>query len=174
MRYINKILLVLSLALGQQIGMAQECNENIAPTTPDERFVDRGDGTVQDKHTGLIWMRCSLGQTWDGAACTADASVYKWQQALQAANGFTFAGSDAWRMPNVNELKSIVEGACYDPAINLKVFPVTPSSDFWTASSDAHPNHYGFSLSVSFHYGSVYYYGKDSYHHVRLVRPDSN
>ena len=174
MRYIAQILLVLPLVLGQQVGKAQTCIiDKVIPTTPDERFIDRGDGSVQDKHTGLIWMRCSLGQVWDGATCSGTAAVYTWQQALQEAAGYTFAGSSTWRLPNVNELKSIVEKACYDPAINLTAFPATPSAPFWTASPLA-PG-YDYAWIVSFNYGNAYGGHKNSSSYfVRLVRPDSN
>ncbi len=175
MRYLSKILLVLSVVLAQQVAMAQICNENITPTTPDERFIDRGDGTVQDKHTGLIWMRCSLGQTWNeqGQTCAGEAIKYTWQQALQAADGYTFAGSDAWRLPNVKELISIVEEGCYNPAINLEVFPATPNSRGFLTSSPYGNSDQGPAWDVSFSYGGSGYY--DIFNeYVRLVRPDSN
>ena len=154
--------------------MAQSCNENITPTTPDERFVDRGDGTVQDKYTGLIWMRCALGQTWDGTTCSGDASTYNWQLALQAADGYTFASSSAWRLPNINELKSIVEKACYDPAINVTAFPTTPSDGFWTSSTYAYVNDYAWRIHF---YAGEYHAShrmKLDRRYVRLVRFDSN
>ena len=156
---------------------AQTCNENVAPTNPVERFIDNGDGTVSDKHTGLIWMRCSLGQAWDGATCTGGASEYTWQQALQAAEGYTFAGSSAWRMPNRKQLQSIVERSCYDPAINLTVFPQTPDVDgkYWTSSPDTIDDITNSAWIVSFKYGNNYKKGSISLQgQVRLVRSGGN
>ncbi len=169
MRYIAKILLVLSVVLIQHIALAQTCNDTVTSTTPDERFIDRGDGTVQDKHTGLIWMRCALGQTWDGSTCTGNAATYTWQQALQAAADTTYAGSSAWQLPNIKQLTNIVEESCYDPAINLNLFPATPSSYFWSASPYASGN--DFAWGVYFRYGDGYGSYKSSYGSVRLVRP---
>lgn len=30
-------------------------------------FIDNGDGTITDATTGLVWDKCSIGQTWDNA-----------------------------------------------------------------------------------------------------------
>ena len=60
----------------------QACNSAIPQTTPSSRFQDLGDGTVQDTKTGLTWMRCSLGQSWDGVSCTGAAIKMNWSRAL--------------------------------------------------------------------------------------------
>lgn len=44
-------------------------------------FTDNGDGTVTDTKTGLIWMRCSMGQTWNNATCREMTNIYTWNQA---------------------------------------------------------------------------------------------
>lgn len=168
---IQKILFISALALATAAN-AQICNENITAITPDSRFSDNGDGTVTDKQTNLIWMRCSLGQTWGGTTCTGNAVIYSWLQALQEANGYSFAGSSAWRAPNLKELTSIVEIACYDPAINHDVFPLAPAGGFWTASSDA--SNYSDAWYVNFYYGFDHSYSKSYKIYVRLVRSVSN
>ncbi len=93
-----------------------------------------GDGTVTDNTTGLMWMRCSLGQVWDGKTCGGKAATFTWADALKAAAGHEFAGYTDWRLPNKNELESIVEGRCFTPTINSSVFPATPSTYFWSSS----------------------------------------
>ena len=150
---------------------AQTCNDYITPTTPSQRFIDNGDGTVTDKYTGLIWMRCSLGQTWDGATCTGVAGTYTWQQALQVAAGYTFAGSSAWRVPDKKQLISISERACRHPAINLEIFPQTLDRDhYWTSSSSWDINKASCTSSFS---GGPVPCTKDNDEYVRLVRPDT-
>ena len=151
---------------------AQTCYDDVVHTTPNDRFIDNGDGTVKDKKTNLIWMRCVLGQEWDGQTCTGAAATYTWQQALKEADVYTFAGNNDWYLPNIKELTSIVERACYDPAINKNVFPKTPSAGFWTASPYADSNVYAW--FVDFDYGGVSNRYKNYYVYVRLVRPDSN
>jgi hypothetical protein len=147
---------------------AQTCNKSIASTTPDARFTVRNDGTVTHKPTGLMWMRCSLGQTWDGKTCSGEAAVFSWGGALQAASRHSFAGHTDWRLPNKNELTSIVEEACTAPAINEKVFPATPPLFFWSSSPYAGLAHGAW--SVDFGFGPVNASVKSGNLNARLVR----
>lgn len=141
---------------------AQTCKtDSIPATTPDSRFEIISNGSeVKDKATGLIWQRCSIGQTWDGITCTGTATKHTWQQALTVAKNL----GNGYRLPNVKELKSIVERQCYKPAINGKIFPNTPNNDYWSSSlyiyngslawgvyfggGDDIPNHKGYSYYV--------------------------
>lgn len=112
--------------------------EHIRPATPTADFVDNRDGTVTHKRTGLVWMRCSLGQNWDGESCAGKAKKYVWQKAMQAAVDTNAAGGYAgkadWRVPNIKELDSIADTQCLGPSINLEVFPATPSARFWSST----------------------------------------
>ena len=49
----------------------------------------------------------------------------------------TTAGHSDWRLPNKKELESIIEFCGIGPAINQVIFPFTPASLFWSASSYA-------------------------------------
>lgn len=169
---LGKIILIAALLLACMNVHAQTCKDSINSTTPDSRFVDNGDGTVNDEQTGLIWMRCALGQNWDGATCIGSASTYTWQQALTVAEGNVFGGSDAWRLPNIKELNSIIERACVEPSINQSIFPVTSSSGFWSSSLKADSDDYGWFVSFgngSSNYTLRYYDG-----YIRLVRSESD
>ncbi|MBK8639208.1 MAG: DUF1566 domain-containing protein [Chromatiaceae bacterium] len=162
----------LCLALGATGAAAvQTCKyDSIPATAPGSRFTDNGDGTVTDKATGLQWKRCSEGQTWSGGTCTGYYTIHIWQGALQLAEGASYAGKSDWRLPNIRELASIVEHACYDPAVDLAVFPNTPSSYFWSSSPYvAYPE---LAWLVDFVGGGVSYnYKINSYFgRVRLVR----
>ncbi len=152
-------------------------------------YVISTDGqTVTDKKTGLMWMRCSLGQSWNGSSCAGKASEYTWEQAGQAARGYRHAGYSDWRMPSIDELKTLVycssgqraafgnkgdggdcEGDYRRPTILEAAFPNTPSSDVWSGSPFA-----GYSdraWGVYFHYGSAGYNSRSgSSFQVRLVR----
>ncbi len=154
-----KILIIASCLLLAQMVVAQTCRDTIAASTPDSRFVVNGD-EVTDTDTGLIWQRCALGQT--GSNCSGgSANRYNWQQALQAA-------SAPWRLPNIKELRSIVEEKCYGPTINLTVFPNTVSSYYWSGSPYAKYSHLAW--HVHFRYGGSYGYYKGYGRYVRLVR----
>ena len=56
------------------------------------------------------------------------------RDALAHAEASTFAGHNDWRLPNVNELSSLVEDCTFSPAINTNRFPNTPNSAFWSGS----------------------------------------
>lgn len=143
-------------------------NTAITATTPSADFTDNGDGTVTHHKTGLIWQRCSLGQSWDGTDCTGTATTFSWQQALAAGAQHTLGGFSDWRLPNKNELVSIVEYRCYAPAINNQQFPNTSSSWYW--SSSPYAGYSSYAWGVDFNDGGVY--GNEYGHggHVRLVR----
>lgn len=145
-------------------------NENtaITATTPSADFSDNGDGTVTHHKTGLIWQRCSLGQSWDGTDCTGTATTLTWQRALAAGAQNTLGGFSDWRLPNKNELASIVEYRCSRPAINSQAFPNTPSSWYLSSSPNALDSY--FAWGVYFDYGEVYYGDKPYSSYVRLVR----
>jgi hypothetical protein len=154
----------LSAAQGQTCRTEAE----IPSSTPTADFVDHGDGTVTHKKTGLMWMKCPLGQSGPDCA-TGSADTYTWEQALETADGHSFAGYSDWRLPNVKELRSIVEQRCYGPAINLSVFPATPGSYFWSSSPNA--SNSGYAWHVYFDYGyDDYSYSRGHALLVRLVR----
>ena len=161
-------LIITLMALFAQPLHAQTCRNDITPTTPTQDFTLHDDGTVTHNKTGLMWMRCALGQNWNGATCTGTAQGYTWQPALQAAEGSSFAGYGDWRLPDVKELSSIVEQACINPAINATVFPATLNNWYWSASP------YAGSVSgawgVHFLGGDGHALGKAFDGRVRLVR----
>jgi hypothetical protein len=160
----------LGLLLAAGTAAAQTCRDDIRATAPDSRFIDNGNGTVTDLATGLIWKQCAEGLSGSGCA-TGSATHFTWQQALQHAAAAEFAGATDWRLPNKNELVSLVEQRCYDPAINARFFPNTPSDVFWSSSPCAY--HSLSAWCVYFGYlgnGYVNYLDKDGALHVRLVR----
>ena len=151
----------------------QTCKyDSIPATTPANRFTDNGDGTVTDKVTALQWKRCSEGQTWSGGTCTGSYTIHIWQGALQLAEGASYAGKSDWRLPNIKELASIVEQACYGPAIDLEVFPGTALSYFWSSSpyGDVSGIDHGIAWLVNFDYGVDQYGNQGIAYQVRLVR----
>ena len=163
-RFLFSALLLLATvpALANQV-----CNPNIPASTPSERFTVHGDGTATDNRTGLMWKRCAEGQS--GSDCaTGSVTGHNWQQALELADSHSYAGYSDWRLPNIKELASIVELRCYSPAVNLEVFPSTPSSWFWSSSANSSSS--SSAWGVNFGYGndrsSFRYYG----YAVRLVR----
>jgi hypothetical protein len=109
----------------------------MAASTPDSQLADNGDGTVTDRKTGLMWKKCVEGQI--GSNCESGyPAFFSWQTALHQPrrinSGPGFAGYHDWRLPNIKELKSIVEEKCDSPAINLVRFPNSISGGVWSGS----------------------------------------
>jgi len=73
---------------------------------PEPRFDARGE-IVLDRLTGLIWRR---------AASLAPAGV-SWQEALAAVARLNLDDGAGWRLPNINELESLADGAAANPAL---------------------------------------------------------
>lgn len=107
-------------------------------TTPAADFVDLGNGIVEHEPTGLQWSRCAIGQTFNGRGCDGAATVFHWDEARDAIDRLNasgeLAGYSDWRLPTVEELRSIVEECRETPAINPDIFPDTPWSGFWTST----------------------------------------
>jgi len=161
-------LLLLEALTPMTSGAKQKCNSSILASSAESEFLIHEEGTASDQTTGLMWMRCSLGQEWKGGACSGKAASYSWPEALKAAAQNDFAGYADWRLPNKNELASIVEERCVGPSINEKVFPATPSTFFW--SSSPYAGLANGAWSVDFGYGVVTATEKIGKIHVRLVR----
>ena len=101
---------------------------------PTSDYVDNGDGTVTHVPTRLMWKRCSEGQVWwSGGDCTSVASTAAQVNVANLSNS-TFAGKSDWRLPTAEELLTLVDYTLYGPAINLTIFPSTPSTPFYSSS----------------------------------------
>jgi hypothetical protein len=110
------------------------CPAGIPETSEDEDFLLRDNGEVLHIASNLIFMRCSIGQVWDGTTCLNEPNAMNWQQALQISVQTNFNDSKSWRLPNVKELNVITERACVRPSINDAIFPNTSPDDYWTST----------------------------------------
>ncbi|MEO8155310.1 MAG: DUF1566 domain-containing protein [Rhizobacter sp.] len=81
---------------------------------PGTRFTDNGNGTVTDHLTGLAWLKdagCMSPMSWSAALTAAS-------QLANGACGLTDASTAGqWRMPNANELESLVDVSQVNPAV---------------------------------------------------------
>ncbi|CAK0766628.1 exported hypothetical protein [Gammaproteobacteria bacterium] len=131
-------------------------------------FTDNGDGTVTQNNTGLIWAKCNQGQIYSGGSCIGNVTTMKWNEALAAAKNSTLASHDDWRLPNKQELASLVDTNRSYPAMDSSIFPNTPSKEYWTSTV------YTSSITrvwiVNFDLGRVYDTDNLDQAAVRLVR----
>jgi len=138
----------------------------------DTPFVDNHDGTVSDTRTGLMWDQCSWGQTNAGGTCRGGlASRHGWAAALEvAATASDHKGYSDWRLPNVIELKTLLNSA-FTPNIDGTFFPnLSPEeASFWSDSSYAADSVY-YAWLVRFNLGDADKDQKSTPNLVRLVR----
>jgi hypothetical protein len=97
------------------------------------RFTDDGDGTVTDAVTGLVWLK--------DAGCLPAAN---WAAAIAEANGLGNGAcgltdgsqAGAWRLPNLNELESLVDVSASDPALTPgNPFAHVSGGIYWSSTS---------------------------------------
>ncbi len=105
------------------------------PAHAGQRFQPNGAGDeITDNQTGLVWRRCSEGQNWNGKTCAGSHQAYTFDGALARAQDQAGSSGVAWRLPNVKELKSLVNPEVINPAINASAFPGTPVTYFWSGT----------------------------------------
>ena len=106
---------------------------------PSPRFTNNGNGTVTDNLTGLMWTQDANAP--GPPICTP--SVGKtWQNALNhvaCLNTNNYLGYTDWRLPNVNELESLVNAEMSSSAIwlNSQGFSNVQAYLYWSSSTYA-------------------------------------
>ena len=90
-----------------------------------------GDDIVLDLATGLMWAA-------DGneLGCNNGGGL-AWVTAIAYAEALDFAGFTDWRVPNINELLSIVNHSESSPSTYTAFFVNTAFSNYWSAT---HPD----------------------------------
>lgn len=120
---------VLNISLAQQV-----CETYTTNDVPDARYIVHDNATVTDKLTGLMWAKCTVGRS--GVDCaTGDDEKFNWNDALQTAESSQYSDYQDWRLPNVDEYRSLANYSCRNPSINLNIFPNVQANNnfYWTA-----------------------------------------
>ncbi len=117
-----------------------------------EEITVSGKVIVKDTATGLEWTK-------------EYATNKTWQQALDYCETLSYGDYSDWRLPNIEELKTLIDDTIYGPA---STFPGMSSNSFWSSSSLV--SNTSNAWSVNFNYGNVYYYNKTNNYYARCVR----
>ena len=113
---------------------------------------------VTDTVTGLQWQD-------DSEAKTIEKT---WQEAIEYCSDLRLGGHTDWRLPNINELESIVDYGRDQPAID-PTFENVDSGNYWSSISSADDSSNAW--NVLFFDGNSYGYGsKGNSRFVRCVR----
>ncbi|MEI6207109.1 MAG: DUF1566 domain-containing protein [Desulfuromonadales bacterium] len=129
-----------------------------APKVDAATLTDNGNGTVTDSKTGLVWQQGEGG------------SMTSWDNALTYCEGLSLGGQNDWRLPNIKELKSLIDYARYSPAIDQTYFPNAVVSYYWSSTTYAYGTRGAW--GVYFFDGSVdnEYKDNSTSNYVRCVR----
>jgi hypothetical protein len=133
------------------------------------RFTDNGDGTVTDNLTALIWLKnANCYETRNWATALSDANT------LASGSCGLSDGSVAgnWRLPNVNELHSLIDLTQLDPALPAgHPFTGVQSDVYWASTTmDTLPGSNSFAWNVTLPGGVVGGSGKAYAYYVWPVR----
>ncbi len=132
----------------------------------DINFIRKSDQTVLDAKMGLMWQD------------DADAKIVSkdWKGAIDYCKNLSLAGYNDWRLPNYNEMESIVDYNWINPAINRSFKNIATSLEatnyYWTSTTNKfwkNPFLFGF-----FFGNNTSSFGKSGTHRVRCVRSVNN
>ncbi len=116
-----------------------------------------GDIVVTDSTSGLMWQKT-----------LEDFTSYTWVRALKYCENLEYAGYSDWRLPNKNELASLLN---YDKSdTDFSDFPDMEGQDLW--SSTTHASSSGSAWRVDFYEGGVDDDSKSHQLKVRCVRSE--
>ncbi|MFW6324812.1 MAG: DUF1566 domain-containing protein [Desulfovibrionales bacterium] len=91
---------------------------------PSPRF-ERHSRGVRDCLTGLIWHP------------DADFSqkLLTWEEALAEIHALNDQGASTWRLPNINELESLVDASTHSPALPVDHPFMNPRDGYWSSTT---------------------------------------
>ena len=121
-------------------------------------LVNNSDGTISDTKTGLMWQQ-------------AETKLMNWQEALAYCENLVLPaadGYDDWRLPDRNELQTLVDYSRNYICLDQTFFPWVTLSWYWTSTTySLYPR---FAAIVFFGNGLVYNNDKSIILYVRAVR----
>ncbi|HOO77137.1 MAG TPA: DUF1566 domain-containing protein [bacterium] len=124
-----------------------------------ERFVREGTYTVRDRATGLTWLDAS------------SPNIRSWTQAFDFVDGLNsldVGGYNDWRLPNHDELVSLVDFGRFYPVIDPIFAGGTQKAWYWSSSTVKTLTSNAW--AVDFSVGVADVKPKDTLHFVRAVR----
>ena len=113
-------------------------------------YTNNGD-TVYDQATGLTWMQQTADTNTDGSITLDDA--LNWQNALAYCEGLELSAYSDWRMPNIRELKSLVDYRASLAAVLDPVFQYETAYDanyYWSSTTGLNTGYTDYALDVCF------------------------
>ncbi len=95
---------------------------------------------------------------WGGIGAEKNGTIFfdDWNSLLNTTNTEKLCGFEDWRVPTIDELKTLVTNTDKKPVIDTRIFPLTLAAPYWSASTYQHyPEH---AQTVDFGTGASNYY----------------
>ncbi len=110
-----------------------------------ERFIDKGDGTVIDRATSLMWMK------------QPKQIALNWENAVEYCRSLDFRGYDGWRLPTIAEFEKLIDKKRQNPALppNNPFENVITHVGYWSKTRHRFGPRYVYQMSL--------WYGKASH-----------
>jgi hypothetical protein len=126
------------------------------------------DGGLRDWNKTYTWY--SSDSTTNGGVAGTNTTANNTQAYAAAVNATNLCGASDWRLPDQQELRSIVHYGRVSPSIDVAYFPNTQSNYFWSSSVSAGFPLNAWNVKFDYGYGNGDVYGKNGSNYVRLVR----
>lgn len=141
------------------------------PVKKEERFIDNQNGTITDRATNLMWIKNGWRPDF--------FSALTWPEAVTKCKIFEYAGYSDWRLPTIEEWKSVIDSENKNPAliepnpfeniiVHMPYWSVTESSFNIKQTGDM--KHLPRAYVVMLYYGKFYHQGKDKRAFILPVR----
>jgi hypothetical protein len=123
-------------------GTGQDGELQTGATWPITRFVPNADQTITDNLTGLSWSNDggNLLKNWQGAL--------DYVKNLNSGTGYL--GHTDWRLPNINELESLINKGVNNNAtwLNGQGFSNVPANYYWSSNTNANNRTYAWVIGI--------------------------
>ena len=136
-------------------GTGQDGEAQAGATWPSPRFVENADGTMSDRLTGLAWSKDGLAPGPDVCGPGVRKTLRNALQFVTCLNANSYLGKQDWRLPNRNELATLVHRGQADSAawLNTQGFIRVRPASYWSSSAFVSNPWNGW--SVNLHDGAV-------------------
>ncbi|MFC1856590.1 DUF1566 domain-containing protein [Thermodesulfobacteriota bacterium] len=127
--------------------------------------VKTDNGSIHDVHKIYTW--CDNNPDTNGGNAGTCGNGTDTEDFINALNAENFGGFSDWRLPTMEELRSIVDYGRYSPAISTDYFPNT-TVFYWSSTTDANDTISAWLMNS--YVGYSYLSNKSDSHDVRAVR----